>query len=415
MAKSGGDDVCDERIDELKASVIDNDLILSHILDSFSAAHLWRNRLVCKRWCKIAKQSIQDRPGEVILILQYTDKFWKNYMPRQRGKVVQKAQQFLMSLVNKATNLMRTTDIEPEHMNHLLYDYVLNKMRCLPKFCIFFASDSSIADQLSQQSVIPSISQLTILAPAGLVATQQFGKNIWEIEKESSFRVHAMASCIFSDRFDDYKIVVTSWCPNGCEEPNLEDPEYPAKCILFFFTHENPPRLEEFLKNIPSNIALGGAFVSAIYTPQHAHEKDDHLSCGHPTSIVFAGKNIQAASLIVKEKFDRNETIEKLQQFRNSLPFDVDQYDRNAHTMGFLFICNGRGRFYYRSKFNVEADVIFKMFPRVNFSGVFGGGEFGHTYVESESQKECDDDCKASHELSYTTVIVLIHFNKRRR
>ncbi|XP_074602850.1 uncharacterized protein LOC141856444 [Brevipalpus obovatus] len=414
MAKSGGDDVCDQRIDELKTFVIENDLILSEILNSFSAAHLWRSRLVCKRWPKIARQLIQDRPGEVIFILQYTEKFWKNYIPRPRGKFVDKAQQFLVSLVNKTTNLMRTPNADREHVTHLLSDYILNEMRCLPKFCIFFTTNSKTADELGQKSVVPNISQLAILTSSGLIATQKLGKNLWEIESSSGYNVNAMAGCIFSDRYDDYKITVTSWSPNGCEEPNLKDPEYPAKCILLFSADlPRSPQLQEFLRKIPSHIALGGGSVYSINSPQLVNEKNDNSYCRHPTSIVFAGKNIQAASLVVMDKFDRNETIEKLKQFRHSLPFDVDQYDSRAHTMGFLFICNGKGRFFYRNKFNVEADAIFKIFPRVNFTGAYVAGEFGHTYVESESQKECDDACKALHHLTYSTVIVLIHFSRK--
>jgi len=83
--------------------------------------------------------------------------------------------------------------------------------------------------------------------------------------------------------------------------------------------------------------------------------------------------------------------------------------------VGFLFICAGRGRYYYDKKDNVESDQLKKVFPNVLFTGVFGQGEYGHTYCGSENESTdspCDDKCQMNHYLSYTSVVVVVHFSK---
>ncbi|XP_054167098.1 F-box only protein 22-like [Oppia nitens] len=136
--------------------------------------------------------------------------------------------------------------------------------------------------------------------------------------------------------------------------------------------------------------------------------------------LAFSGVNVRACSLLLKT-VTPEATEKKFREFRKNLNFDPNL--KTCETIGFLFVCTGRGLnidTYPTS--NVEASIFRKVFPEVKLIGGFGQGEYGQNYWPSlttdkrtQLMRELQDDIAIEHEMwhFYTSVLVLVNLPKK--
>ena len=146
----------------------------------------------------------------------------------------------------------------------------------------------------------------------------------------------------------------------------------------------------------------------------------------HTVGMIFAGANVQAASVLLATKVNTKAKVEKeLQKLKD---LNLDREPRK--TCAFMFACCGRGRHFYKGKGHVESQVFQSLFPNTPLIGIFGNGEIGLTYCPDPEDTPSDNgptEAKKSrlyeeHEAirrlslrefshSFTTVFVLLSFD----
>jgi len=150
-------------------------------------------------------------------------------------------------------------------------------------------------------------------------------------------------------------------------------------------------------------------------------EEDDDVEDGKgqrlntTKGLVFAGKGVKAASVMLEADVTTVKGVEKALQPLKKVGFN------EAKSCAFMFACCGRGRGLYKGKKDVESRAFASLFPRTPLIGLFGGGEVGAVYVpddhgnyscESSPPKRKKEDPYTFDELlhAYTTVFVMLSF-----
>ena len=177
--------------------------------------------------------------------------------------------------------------------------------------------------------------------------------------------------------------------------------------------------INQLKEKYDNRIAIGGIIIDDI------NYFSNNLSTSRKKTrdfygIAFSGANVRSCSLLFNT-LTPEATQQKFQEFRQNL--DFDPHLKACETIGFMFICTGRGvhtEGYPTS--NVEASLFRKVFPGIKLFGVFGQGEYGHNYwpsITREKQLQLSQELQESdsnaHELwhFYTSVLVLINLPKK--
>ena len=126
------------------------------------------------------------------------------------------------------------------------------------------------------------------------------------------------------------------------------------------------------------------------------------------SGFVIAGKNVQAASVLLQRKVRSEKKLvaelEKLRQTGIS----------RDNSFAFMFACCGRGENHYRGRVGLEASTFVKMFPNTPLVGVFGNGELGVSYLPNFTENVQETErvsrkLKAGEFLhSFTTIFVMV-------
>ena len=126
------------------------------------------------------------------------------------------------------------------------------------------------------------------------------------------------------------------------------------------------------------------------------------------SGFVIAGKNVQAASVLLQRKVRSEKKLvaelEKLRQTGIS----------RDNSFAFMFACCGRGENHYRGRVGLEASTFVKMFPNTPLVGVFGNGELGVSYHPNFTENVQETErvsrkLKAGEFLhSFTTIFVMV-------
>ena len=143
----------------------------------------------------------------------------------------------------------------------------------------------------------------------------------------------------------------------------------------------------------------------------------------HTVGMIFAGANVQAASILLATKVNTKEKVEKELKKLKDLKWD------ETKTAAFMFACCGRGRHFYKDKAHVESKAFQKLFPNTPLIGIFGNGEIGLTFCPEEQARAREEEeetgsaaKKSKNEVnrrlslrefshSFTTVFVLLSFD----
>lgn len=285
-----------------------------------------------------------------------------------------------------------------------LDQYFKQKLLSLPALGVIFTSSITLARKISVKTYLPLKShQLIICSQAGIVGQPSIRSRPIELEKYH-FKLDAISGSFAARNWGDYKVIITDWKDEESPEPDPNDANYPVKCsIILSINFEGGDRFNSWLNSNERPIPIGGALVDKIF---YKGKEVDMLT------LSFVGKNVKAASFVLDTRTSR-EAEAKLTELKSNLDFDVDDISADVKTIGFLFICAGRGAEFYSGNLNVESNIVHKIFPHVLFSGVFGNGEYGwncFNQPDSKKLKFSDHDLA----LSYTTAIVLVQFNRRR-
>lgn len=397
-------------MDSLRDQVINNDLLLALILDNLSGKELVPVCLVARRWYSIVLSVLRSRNSENMLLMHFPRNYWVNFEPKTQGKVLLRTQEVLLEMVHNCSNIVKIADKETARKQ--VMDTVHNRLKTIPGCVLTYTSCWKMTQDLRMKSIFPkSTYEIYLHSSQGVICTPEI-KTTFELERDRDFyRVESMASCVLSKHFSDNKITLTNWWDPDSPRPAINDPDYPLKCIIYIGKTFNVDKdFTSFCDQIPYKIALGGVFVSKVRFRDHA---DGNCKESPLLTLAFSGKNVKAASIVFNDRLDKKYESNRLEDFRKSLSFNPDQRDSDSETIGFLFICAGRGRYYYDKKDQVESTILKKVFPKILFTGVFGQGEYGHNYYNNESiESPCDQNCQDRHHLSYTSVVVLINFAK---
>jgi hypothetical protein len=201
------------------------------------------------------------------------------------------------------------------------------------------------------------------------------------------------------------------------------------KCLIVVSTSHADRKAHQFREfqfinklndKYDKKLAIGGIVIDEInYFPNNlaATRKVNKTFYG----MAFSGPNVRACSLLIKT-VTPEDTERKFREFRQNLNFDPNL--KACETIGFLFVCTGRGMNIqtYPSS-NVEASLFRKVFPGVKLMGAFGQGEYGHNYWPSLTperrrqlyQEFIEDDSADDHEMwhFYTSILVLVNLPKK--
>ncbi|XP_074593197.1 uncharacterized protein LOC141848949 [Brevipalpus obovatus] len=175
----------------------------------------------------------------------------------------------------------------------------------------------------------------------------------------------------------DHKVILTNWQDPENMRPNLDDPEYPVKALMFFtgYLVKNDPEeeIDQFLEEFTSPVMYCDfGYISLFYFNPL---EDVGLIESHLISVAFAGKQIKSAMHVFHKYADQLEFSQQVLEFKNSLDFRTD----DGRVFGFL--AHAAGPIY---------DPIGKYFNRL--IEILGSVKFVNILVENISkQKFCSN------------------------
>ena len=112
------------------------------------------------------------------------------------------------------------------------------------------------------------------------------------------------------------------------------------------------------------------------------YTEDNPNKYAHTVGMIFAGANVQAASILLATKVNTKAKVEKELKKLKDLKWD------ETKSAAFMFACCGRGRHFYKGKAHVESEVFQRLFPKTPLIGIFGNGEIGLTFCPEESEDQ---------------------------
>lgn len=187
--------------------------------------------------------------------------------------------------------------------------------------------------------------------------------------------------CHIKQLIPDHKIIVTDWSNPASIRPELDDPNFPVKTLIYFCQSQKHQdshmcfEIRKFIEN--SNLNGSGAcfFFSKSFTPISLFTKNENERIAMGISIAFLGKDIQSASLQLDDE-STDMIREKLLEFKQHLTFCTD----DERVLAFWFIDRGiLGRFktgdlaYYPHVLK----EIKETFPQVTIVPVMDSFDFG--------------------------------------
>jgi len=89
--------------------------------------------------------------------------------------------------------------------------------------------------------------------------------------------------------------------------------------------------------------------------------------------IAFCGNSVRATSVVLDADVCQPADVEKCLQ-----RLSVAGTPAPGKSVGLMFACVGRGRYFYDGAVGVESTVFKRLYPRVPLFGFFGNGEIGY-------------------------------------
>jgi hypothetical protein len=202
------------------------------------------------------------------------------------------------------------------------------------------------------------------------------------------------------------------------------------KCIMIFTNecitrvarravYKSFEHVNDIFAAYKKRIAMGGIVVDNVFrfpADESSSSTSASDSCHRRKGKKFAGVAISGDKVQCASGVFDSESLEVMEQelieFKQSLDFDADQFNRSCRTLGFLFACSGRGPVMFKET-NAESGIINKVFPSVLFTGLYGDGEYGENFWPNIHSQGADLKLTEDEETGfwhfYTSVIVLIH------
>jgi len=136
--------------------------------------------------------------------------------------------------------------------------------------------------------------------------------------------------------------------------------------------------------------------------------------------IAFCGSNVRVTSVVLHADVSEPADVEKC-----LLRLGASGIPALGKSIGLMFACMGRGRYFYNGAVGVESAVFKKLYPRVPLFGFFGNGEIGYDFPPMDGSGCRMDDsssggaaCDAADTdvpqmyHSFTTIFVLLSFGQ---
>lgn len=408
--------------------VFENDLVFSAILDQLNVKDLILASFVCKQWNTVVSELIKRRKSsfEIRLLIRH----------RQFSKVkllLLTSHLFNWNKINHASDVAFTHIIKeierqnpqivgihcPESVRKQTMDSIYSRLRVPPTFVIIFIrpenplwqSENSLWKKLIEKSIFPrSTCEIYLTSFSGVISSPEMKIPEYGHHSDNQFCIiDSAAVFLMNQNFGHCKITVHS-----INTLSINDSEYPLKCIIFFqkFQSSSMPSyllpIDRILSKIPYNIAFGGCGVDKV---QNKNSKTGDYKLTGCVIIAFSGKDVKAASFILKDKHDLIEQSMYLEEFRQSLPFNPDQQDTMCKTIGFLFV----SPYYMRRLGDLALQVFKRIFPKTPITGIIGMVDeiYGNDYAGLNTEPNCNEKYQVKHEQTNCCVLILINFAKR--
>jgi len=131
--------------------------------------------------------------------------------------------------------------------------------------------------------------------------------------------------------------------------------------------------------------------------------------------IAFCGTNLRVTSVLLQADVSQQADIKK--RLQRLSPSGAPP---RGKSVGLMFACMGRGRYFYGGTVGVESAVFKQLYPHVPLFGFFGNGEIGYDFplaadvMGSTSPAGAGDGSDIAMPQiyhSFTTVFVLLCFD----
>jgi hypothetical protein len=261
---------------------------------------------------------------------------------------------------------------EEEDVPAVIKRFFERRIRCVPKCCIAFTN----MDYFPQtEHLISSIDYpVVVLQGAGglLCPPAKRTPSVTAISK--LIRIDVIMASFLNRHFTDFEVLVTDWNNPNSVRPASINYQYPIKCVLVFFDPDDDAGADEFKEFIssldPSIPVCGGSFGRISY---YIHEENRFNHESGLVTVTLAGENVGSAELILSSE-DPKAALQKLTEFKQSLPFNPDQRDSISHTVGFFFL-DSASQSLCAEPNNILLEPLHEVFPDVVFTGakVFDG------------------------------------------